>query len=334
MTEEQSKDLAYLKARLAKKEPGPTTLEEAEKLLARERAARERADADRDEARRRQRMVYRELQEQLSLLVGGCAAWCPICEVVVEPVTEEDRARGARCCSGHKLVFSEDWRNRALEAERELAEERAARERAERFLVDEQQLSRSALADLGSTKAKLAMAESELDREREVSRQLGEAVERKSAEVVAERAARERAEEERDAYEIRLRPMDPHYPFDSRTPEQDEALGGSRGIQVVAERDEAAGERMFPVLYHRLHERAPGLPSHVPWSLVAPNERKAMLNHGGQTLERLAQRGGLSPLELYAVVSDRGFKWPTKEDDASAVAWLRSLAAGGFKNGD
>lgn len=39
----------------------------------------------------------------------------------------------------------------------------------------------------------------------------------------------------------------------------------------------------------------------VPWSLVEPFERQAQANHG-QSLERLAERGGLSPFELWAVM--------------------------------
>jgi len=49
---------------------------------------------------------------------------------------------------------------------------------------------------------------------------------------------------------------------------------------------------MFPVM------RGPS----VPWSVMAPHESMANVNHG-QTLERLAERGGLSPGEAWAVVS-------------------------------
>lgn len=30
----------------------------------------------------------------------------------------------------------------------------------------------------------------------------------------------------------------------------------------------------------------------VPWGLIAPHERRARANHGGQSLNRLAERGG------------------------------------------
>jgi hypothetical protein len=72
-------------------------------------------------------------------------------------------------------------------------------------------------------------------------------------------------------------------------------------------------ERMFPVLwqggrdYHKALERL-GCPREIPWSQVAPHERQAMRNHGRQTLKELADRGGLSPEELLAVLEDRRFE--------------------------
>ncbi|NTA36832.1 hypothetical protein [Agrobacterium salinitolerans] len=57
-------------------------------------------------------------------------------------------------------------------------------------------------------------------------------------------------------------------------------------------------ERQFPVL------NATGRITSVPWRLVAPHEEQAKKNHGGQSLERLAQRGGLSWPELFAVMAD------------------------------
>jgi hypothetical protein len=45
--------------------------------------------------------------------------------------------------------------------------------------------------------------------------------------------------------------------------------------------------------------------------MVEPRRKRAMANHF-QTLERLAERGGLSPLEMLAVLDDLSF------DDARA----------------
>jgi hypothetical protein len=57
----------------------------------------------------------------------------------------------------------------------------------------------------------------------------------------------------------------------------------------------------FPVMKTKGY---PGCPEAVPWSAVAPHEARAMRNHG-QSLARLAERGGLHPRELYAVLTDR-----------------------------
>lgn len=55
--------------------------------------------------------------------------------------------------------------------------------------------------------------------------------------------------------------------------------------------------RDFPVMHARWLQA-------VPWAFVAPHARQAQANHS-QTLVRLAQRQGLDPTELLAVVEDR-----------------------------
>lgn len=71
--------------------------------------------------------------------------------------------------------------------------------------------------------------------------------------------------------------------------------------------------RMFPVLLRH------GQRAWVPWDLVAPHETQAMKNHG-QTLERMSERGGLSPDELAAVLRDR--RWEQMDDhDAWRTIW-------------
>ena len=44
----------------------------------------------------------------------------------------------------------------------------------------------------------------------------------------------------------------------------------------------------------------------IPWSMIAPHEAQAQRNHQ-QSLERLAQRGGLSPDEALVVIEDRRY---------------------------
>lgn len=62
----------------------------------------------------------------------------------------------------------------------------------------------------------------------------------------------------------------------------------------------------------------------VPWDLVEPHRKRAMENHY-QTLERLAERGGLGPAELFAVVEDRPWRSVTEDDIARAPEWLEEL---------
>jgi len=112
---------------------------------------------------------------------------------------------------------------------------------------------------------------------------------------------------------------------DSEIREQLDAIARLRSSQPLDPDVDptCSSESRFPVLNSL---KNPDIPTSVPWWLVAPHERQAMRNHGGQTLARLAERGGLSPLELYKIVHDQGFSWPTKEDEAAALEWLRQVA--------
>lgn len=50
---------------------------------------------------------------------------------------------------------------------------------------------------------------------------------------------------------------------------------------------------------------------YIPYDVIEPHEKQALKNHG-QTLERLAERGGLSWAEAYAVLTDSSF--PLRKD--------------------
>jgi hypothetical protein len=81
-------------------------------------------------------------------------------------------------------------------------------------------------------------------------------------------------------------------------------------------------ERMFPVLWPWQRDRVRALeameaPREVPWALVERHERQALRNHT-QTVQRLAERGGLSLQELVDVLS--GSSWATSADMPDAVA--------------
>lgn len=48
-------------------------------------------------------------------------------------------------------------------------------------------------------------------------------------------------------------------------------------------------------------------PREIPWEMIAPHAAQAQENHD-QTLERLNERGGLSPCEACAVLEDRPWR--------------------------
>lgn len=58
-------------------------------------------------------------------------------------------------------------------------------------------------------------------------------------------------------------------------------------------------DRQFPILAYGHRKGAS-----VPWEFVAPHEQQALRNHD-QTLERLAERGGLSWSEVEHVVLNK-----------------------------
>lgn len=91
---------------------------------------------------------------------------------------------------------------------------------------------------------------------------------------------------------------------------------------------EPGGKRRFPILGidWRLREDHPELPTSVPWSMIAPFEENARRNHD-QSLEKLASRGGLSTLELIAVLDGHKLRWirsqyeSKNQDDVDLHFW-------------
>lgn len=86
----------------------------------------------------------------------------------------------------------------------------------------------------------------------------------------------------------------------------------------------------YPVLFGQTEEfyaaRRNGTlyPRSVPDSVIEGHDEQAQKNHS-QTLERLAQRGGLSPLELWCVVHDVSFFSNHGMTEEKAIAWLRTI---------
>jgi hypothetical protein len=61
--------------------------------------------------------------------------------------------------------------------------------------------------------------------------------------------------------------------------------------------------RKFPIMVGYEGTKGP-CPSWIPWEAIAPYEGHAQENHQ-QSLERLAERGGLSPVEAFFVMTGR-----------------------------
>lgn len=59
----------------------------------------------------------------------------------------------------------------------------------------------------------------------------------------------------------------------------------------------------------------------VPWDLVAAHRKQAMVNHS-QTIERLAERGGLSVIELYYCLREEKVAWDNLVSKETATAYL------------
>lgn len=62
-------------------------------------------------------------------------------------------------------------------------------------------------------------------------------------------------------------------------------------------------ERMFPIQVSPRHRPTPFTLKEIPWALMVSGRARAKENHN-QSLERLAERGGLSPAEAVAALSN------------------------------
>jgi hypothetical protein len=74
-------------------------------------------------------------------------------------------------------------------------------------------------------------------------------------------------------------------------------------------------DRMFPIMGSEFIKA-------IPWDVIAPHEMQAGSNHS-QTLERLAQRGGLSVNEACAVLD--GVAWGKWSIERSHKFWCARL---------
>jgi hypothetical protein len=79
-------------------------------------------------------------------------------------------------------------------------------------------------------------------------------------------------------------------------------------------------ERRFPVIKQ---ETRAEMPRSVPWEFAERFRAQAEMNHG-QTLERLAERGGLSPEEIWLAVHGKRLREIGQVTEQNAIAWLRA----------
>lgn len=83
--------------------------------------------------------------------------------------------------------------------------------------------------------------------------------------------------------------------------------------------------KFFPVLLSNEDLKTyPDIPRFILWSEIQPFEDQAVYNHS-QDLERLASRGGLSPIEIYCVMHRERWR-ENKVSLQTAVEFLKNLA--------
>jgi len=88
--------------------------------------------------------------------------------------------------------------------------------------------------------------------------------------------------------------------------------------------------KTFPVLNQqncRPSERKK-MPREVPWVFAERFRAQAERNHG-QTLERLAERGGLAPEEMWLAAHGQKLFSATKPTEQEAIGWLSAQLEGG-----
>jgi uncharacterized protein YbcC (UPF0753/DUF2309 family) len=82
--------------------------------------------------------------------------------------------------------------------------------------------------------------------------------------------------------------------------------------------------KTFPVLNQQncRPSQQKKMPRDVPWTFVESFRERAQINHS-QTLERLAERGGLAPEEMWLAAHGHGL-FKVKIDEQVAIDWLET----------
>jgi hypothetical protein len=97
-------------------------------------------------------------------------------------------------------------------------------------------------------------------------------------------------------------------------------------MSAARDLDKSSGKR-FPILLGDQRSVWRGLPDSIPWELIEAHERQAHANHG-HSIYTLAQRGGLSPYELLAVLLDQAFWRCNLPEPTTVIKKLKESIAG------
>jgi hypothetical protein len=92
------------------------------------------------------------------------------------------------------------------------------------------------------------------------------------------------------------------------------------------EGSDLSGKR-FPVSLDDQRSIWRDVPDSIPWEAISAHESQARANHG-QSLDALAQRGGLSPYELLAVLFDQPFWRCSLPEPATVIKKLKEKTTG------
>lgn len=86
--------------------------------------------------------------------------------------------------------------------------------------------------------------------------------------------------------------------------------------------------KLFPIMVGREFQKVWGEKLYILWDSIAPHDAQAQRNHGGQTLARLAERGGLDATEAIAVMNDRDWQ---RRNEQIALHELADKCGGVFR---
>lgn len=88
----------------------------------------------------------------------------------------------------------------------------------------------------------------------------------------------------------------------------------------------------FPILFNYGFDSSNAKFKSIPWEAIQPYEPQALLNHG-QTLSRLAERGGLCPQEALLVLTEKPLScWRIIPTDVALNELHDLLKSRGFAN--